>query len=296
MKTKAQLSAILLLAISAASLIGTRNGVQGKLESTASAATAPTVTTLSLHSNAGIAYVLATPNAQCTVHPTGQSSPSGVAMADDQGVVRFYTPPASWGTQLSVDCGSAGNAATYHVDLTESATFQSPLPSPAPQIRPPLTGDPMSYTQEWLVQHEYLRRPDPKSSPAIYAAWLKGATQQMTIAHKEPIAKLDEFNDNFRVRNNSNWAGAALNAGVQYLVVAGVYAVPPTNGAGGDTSGKSSVWVGLDGVNEPDVLQVGIEADYNQAYQPWIEYFPNNLININNLTVNLRGRNKSGLT
>jgi hypothetical protein len=236
---------------------------------------------------------MASPNAQCSIHPSGQNAPAGVAVADDQGVVRFYTPPASWGRKLSVDCASGNTTVTYAVDLTAPSAFPTSSNTvSAPKVRPALTGDPTTYSQQWLVRNDYLMRPDPKTSPAAYAAWLKAASRPVTIGHKEPIARLDQHYDNFKVDSLPNWAGLVLNApgveyGVQYVIAAGVFGVPPTYSMGGDTAGKSAVWVGLDGLSQPDILQIGIEADYNEVYTPWIEYYPNNPLEINNLTVSL---------
>jgi hypothetical protein len=40
-----------------------------------------------------IGYVVARASAQCQIHPVGQSTPSGDALADEQGIVRFFAPP-----------------------------------------------------------------------------------------------------------------------------------------------------------------------------------------------------------
>jgi hypothetical protein len=47
------------------------------------------------------------------------------------------------------------------------------------------------------------------------------------------------------------------------------------------------MWVGLDGDSRfsSELLQIGIEADYYQNYTPWIEYWPNNVVVINNVNV-----------
>src|ERR1019366_6461860 len=122
----------------------------GAFEAAASAATA--APTSASNGSPSIAYVMASPNAQCSIHPSGQNAPAGVAVADDQGVVRFYTPPASWGRKLSVDCASGNTTVTYAVDLTAPSAFPTSSNTvSAPKVRPALTGDPTTYSQQWLV-------------------------------------------------------------------------------------------------------------------------------------------------
>jgi hypothetical protein len=115
--------------------------------------------------------ILAWPGAQCTVQPVGNTDPEQVlpVFADDLGVVQFGAMPAAPGdtvTALSLDChDDAGRTHTYPIDLTAAKTFNA-LPSNAVavdprSIRPALTGDPMSYSQQDLLNRGYGLRPDP---------------------------------------------------------------------------------------------------------------------------------------
>jgi hypothetical protein len=117
----------------------------------------------------------------CVLHPKNNHDPSQSIplRSDADGVARFLavrpTLPASV-DQLALDCtDSHGNANTFLVDLRSEETFvQRPFdPSSANlAFRPGLTGDPLSYTQDQLVEAGYGLRPDPKGDPDGYQTWL----------------------------------------------------------------------------------------------------------------------------
>jgi hypothetical protein len=127
----------------------------------------------------------------CVLHPKDNQDPSQSIplRSDADGVARFLavrpTLPASV-DQLALDCiDSNGNANTFLVDLRSEETFvERPFdPSSANlAFRPGLTGDPLSYTQDQLVEAGYGLRPDPKEDPDGYQTWL--------AAVSEPVYKL----------------------------------------------------------------------------------------------------------
>lgn len=223
-----------------------------------------------LASSAPIAYIATLPFAECTVHPTGKAPPGGVAVADPQGIVRFFSPPVSWGTQLSAECTDGTTSTALSLDLTVSATFiEPPHPAPISTIRPPLTGDLKSYSQQWLVDHSYPMRPDPSGSPATYGAWRKAVAQRTTVMPPQPITAFDRFHGGSPAASGI-WAGEILaQPNTQYVAVYAYFVLPDTF-----SSGLSSFWAGLDGWSGPDVIQSGVDATYNRNYAPWFEYYP----------------------
>jgi hypothetical protein len=126
----------------------------------------------------------------CVLHPKDNPAPSqSIALRSDaDGVVRFLAVrPNLPGSvdQLTLDCtDSQGNANTYSVDLRSEDTFvRRPFdPSLANlAFRPGLTGDPLSLTQDQLVEAGYGLRPDPTADPEGYQTWLAAVS---VPAHK----------------------------------------------------------------------------------------------------------------
>jgi hypothetical protein len=248
---------------------------------------APTVASSTAPS--ALAYVVTTlANASCSIYPTGQSSPQGGVLADARGVVRFYFPPVTWGTQLSLDCTSPndGSMASYSADLTSTAILSPPASAatPAPStVLPALTGDPDSYTQSELVAAGYPPRPGHSVSPTIYAKWLQAVSSATTIIDPQPTARLDQFNDNTAFFYSSPWGSLVLENGPTYVVAFAEFNIPYAYADG--LGGLASIWTGLGGWNGNQALiQAGVEFDYGgffgSSYYAWIEYWTNNQINV----------------
>lgn len=120
----------------------------------------------------------------CTLHPEGNADPAqSIPVRPDQdGVARFLavrpTQPDSV-DRLALDCTDPdGITQTYSIDLQSDETF-APRPfQPALAnlaYRPGLARDPLSYTQEELIQGGYGLRPDPDQNPEGYKRWLAAA-------------------------------------------------------------------------------------------------------------------------
>ena len=117
----------------------------------------------------------------CVLHPDGSLDPkqSIRLRADADGVVRFQavrpTHPNSV-DRLALDCtDSYGNDKTYSVDLRSEETFERRPFDPVSAnlaFRPALSGDPLSFTQQELIQAGYGLRPDPAANPGGYQRWL----------------------------------------------------------------------------------------------------------------------------
>src|SRR5208283_299772 len=122
----------------------------------------------------------------CVLHPEDNPdlSQSISLRPDADGVVRFLavrpTLPNSV-DRLTLDCtDSQGNANSYPIDLRSEETFADRPFDPLRAnlaVRPALTGDPLSFTQDQLVEAGYGLRPDPTSDPELYQAWLAAASE-----------------------------------------------------------------------------------------------------------------------
>lgn len=221
-----------------------------------------------------VGFVVTSPKAVCQIHPDGQSAPTGQIFADDDGIARFARAPAAWGAKLSVDCpNGAGGMDSHPVDLQATATFQVP-PSikSASKIRPALSGDPTSYTQEELIQRNYPPRPDPNVAPGMYDTWLRVVSAEAEIPPAQPITMLDSRNDSYDIKHNQTWAGAALQSGTEYIETIAQFNVPYIIGS---SPAKASMWTGLGGTAGDALVQVGIEMDSGPSYNAWVEYYPN---------------------
>src|SRR5208337_4964091 len=121
----------------------------------------------------------------CVLHPKDNQDPSQSIplRSDADGVARFLAVRPTLPTSvdlLALDCtDSNGNANTFLVDLRSEETFvERPFdPSSANlAFRPGLTGDPLSFTQNELVEAGYGLRPDPAGDPDGYKAWLSAVS------------------------------------------------------------------------------------------------------------------------
>ena len=131
------------------------------------------------------ASVVVPAGSACVLHPEGNSDPaqSIPVIADQDGVARFVavrpTLPGSL-DRLALDCTDAnGSRWTYSVDLRSEQTFASrpfdPVLANLP-FRPGLSRNPLSYTQQELIQGGYGIRPDPNQNPDAYRRWLAAAS------------------------------------------------------------------------------------------------------------------------
>jgi len=140
----------------------------------------------------------------CALHPEGTTDPnqSITVTADDDGVVRFLalrpTQPGSV-DRLALDCtDSNGNAQIYSVDLHAKDTFTSQPFNPAlanTEYRPALTGDPLSYTQEELIQGGYGPRPVQRHDRVPQWRWNANREQAVLLIPGPTAALQADFLD-----------------------------------------------------------------------------------------------------
>jgi hypothetical protein len=179
----------------------------------------------------------------CILHPKDNQDPSQSLplRSDADGVARFLAVRPAYPDsveKLALDCiDSQGNANTYLVDLRSEETFvQRPFdPSRANlALRPGLAGDPLSYTQDQLVEAGYGLRPDPNDDPDGYQAWLAAASApayklraapRASSAHptSRPVAAVDAPDDSADLVSPeavylspyNYWTGALLSGSYQ---------------------------------------------------------------------------------
>jgi hypothetical protein len=133
--------------------------------------------------------VMTVPYAGCTIRPQGTTdSRNAFVSATSDAVIRFYPPPATWGTLLTLDCtanGTTSSSATYSVDLNDSSTFfKEPALLGGPRIvgtRPALSGDLSAVSQQLLLQSGYPLRPNATGNPQGYGEWVKNVTSPVQI-------------------------------------------------------------------------------------------------------------------
>ena len=119
------------------------------------------------------------PWAVCAISANNASTDpvhTATAVADGDGELRFFAPPSDWGTRLTLQCSLGGTSQpTVLVDTSDSSTFtpklQSDLEPELLGIRPALTGDLSSVSNDNLLRGGYPPRPDPVTAPQQYAKW-----------------------------------------------------------------------------------------------------------------------------
>jgi hypothetical protein len=160
-------------------------------------------------------HVQVMPHGACTF-PSGHTS----AFANADGVIHFNITPTQEGTlTMPLVCqASGGTPLTYPLEVTATSdaaaikASQSAMSSLAAShpgtSRPPLSGDPMSYTSGELLERGYGRRPDPNKDSARYAKWLQRAQRPGTIVPTTSIESSDSNGPNANPHYNPGWSGA----------------------------------------------------------------------------------------
>lgn len=186
---------------------------------------------------------------------------------------------------------------------------------------PPAGFNPLTASEATLLQFGLPPRPDPSSS--AYAGWAKAVSAPQTRV-EHPILEMTDIQAGpckgfkpslpteegatpsaFQTGTSNNWSGFVVydptnkpfggnNPGLGYLY--GYWVVPIAQQAfsrAGDGHYDFCVqWVGIDGFGSSDVLQAGTETDAFASsggkqtfYASWFEWFPFNLVRINNFPV-----------
>jgi hypothetical protein len=181
---------------------------------------------------------------------------------------------------------------------------------------PPEGFNALTAADEELAAYGLPPRPDPTEDAGGYAAWAKAMSvnprrwngeltprrAQSSVARAVSTKSSPHTINTATAVTTSNWSGvvntlplSAYSATKSFYYVVADFNIPIAkqafNGSGGTICDGgwdiASVWVGLDGLNEADVLQGGIDSAYycdssthEQSYEAWIEWFPNGSKNV----------------
>jgi hypothetical protein len=229
--------------------------------------------------------LLTTPNATCSVHPTGIADPAQVldVYADDRGVVSFYAKPASSTESirsLSLDCVSDGQATTRVLDLRDPAVFEPPaIPADRVQgtVRPALVeGASMNaMSQSQLQQMGYPPRPDAQGAPGLYAKWLAAVSKPTVLVTPKVVDRPDVHAASQTQGTNTGWGGTILTDGPYFMTIANI----PVPSIPVSPAGAAVLWTGLGGINgDTALIQNGVwfKATGSAAsLTPFYEYWRN---------------------
>ena len=190
----------------------------------AATASADTDTVSGLRDPAKALAIQANPFDGCVV--TAEGTVAGPAhtefvTADKDGLVRFYAPPAAWGSKLRFSCSARGGTTIdQHVDLNDESTFarKSAVIEGSGVIgtRPPLTQEQLTtMTPQQLIAAGYPIRPDAAKDPVQYAKWLKIVTKRYDVIATVGVSALGShagtyqgtFNDNPDFGFSPPWTG-----------------------------------------------------------------------------------------
>lgn len=232
--------------------------------------------------------VQVSPAAKCTARSSATDSDSSALIyADSQGLIRFSLDtadlPSPGAVGFMFKCVSTdGTALDKYVDI-EAATALAHLTSvsqlASARVRPPLTGDPLQWSQIDLIKNGFPPRP-PTTAPDAYSDWLKAASTPLRRIDSSDIPHPDVTNTLF---TSPTWSGRVLRQpGTTYMWAQGSWTVPAvTRGSYGDA--RAAFWVGLDGAGNTstDIIQTGttgwalyFPGSAIVSYYAWIEWYP----------------------
>jgi hypothetical protein len=227
------------------------------------------------------------PGAQCSAQPAGNTDPNQVlpVMADDLGVVQFSAvraAPSDPVTAVVVDCqDGSGKTQTYPLDLTSASTFQ-PLPAsataaPPGTTRPALKGDPMTYSEQELIDQGYGVRPDPNVAPRAYQTWRDAASKPTRMVQRKPVAMRGHGGGStINMQPPPGWSGGMLFTNT-YVFSFFQFVIPTASPT--TACSAAYIWGGLGGFFNADLIQDGVQLLGNTTlmqYAPMAEYWSGN--------------------
>jgi hypothetical protein len=228
------------------------------------------------------ASVRALPGLKCTVYSAGTEPSKGLAVfTDDDGFARFHAVRAAAGDavqRLTLDCrDSDGTLSSFSADLTSANTFE-PRPLNLAHERgvdrPALRGNPLSYTQQELLDAGYGLRPDPEKDAAAYSRWLSAA---LVPGRMLEIKRPSDHSHTVTTTTAAPWTGSVLTGAPNYISTEAVFNVPAATPSGDETTGTEiAIWNGLGGFGTGSgLIQGGVEVATTPTvalYGSWREY------------------------
>ncbi len=256
-------------------------------------------------SNSSPITIHTSPHAICSL-----SAPDGAAgaapglkiYADDQGIARLYPKSSGSGTEsetpshVVIRCVAGGTATNYPLALSWRTTPAADRPFLAVEAAPVLQGAPVpalaeaeasALSDEELRLRHYPPRPNATSAPEAYSAWLRTVSAPSVFVTPYVVANPDKHHGS---SPSSAWSGYVQRrpAG-SFSVVGGYYNVPSVtapNAGPFNNAFDSSMWVGINGNPELQLVQAGTEQDVSilpgcsppicngfASYYPWTEVF-----------------------
>jgi hypothetical protein len=228
------------------------------------------------------ASVRALPGLKCSVYPAGTDPSKGLTVfTDDDGFARFHAVRAAAGDavqRLTLDCtDSQGALSSFSADLTSADTFEPRplnLANERGIDRPALSGDPLTYTQQELLDAGYGLRPDPEKEPAAYSRWLSAA---LVPGRMLEIKRSSPYSHTVTTTTAPWWTGSVLTGAPNYISTEASFNVPTAIPSGDETSGTATaIWNGLGGFSTgAGLIQGGVNADTSSSvatYYSWREY------------------------
>jgi hypothetical protein len=266
------------------------------------------------------------PDAVCRVRFDDDGTDPFTVVSSSAGYLDLYATRTEEKESLRVVVEATNTSSTLEqaLDLrcatspTHDAPHHVPDPwpsSPLDRILPALSDEEATDEDATkLAARGYPKRPDPESSPTNYADWRRLVSRPLTVVapslvanpdyvrqprvtaeHREPHVVTPE---DVTADNSYNWAGGELHftEGDTFVLVEGWWITPAVGLAFLPAGmGITSIWVGLNHPNAPQLLQCGV--DHNAiayppnnlvtSYQAWSEMLPAQpfSVNINNLPI-----------
>ncbi len=203
---------------------------------------------------------------------------------------------------MAIAAGAAPRAAAQALRLPTSVPGVTTLAGPPPGF------DTVHAPDAALAQYGFPPRPALEGDGSARRNWehLIGharirITPELRVLPQRARPMLRHTVTRKGAATSTNWSGLVLsnnapNLGLgSFTLVVAEFNVPIGQQAFGVCTGGwaySAVWVGIDGINAPDVLQAGTESDAfcsrsstQAAYYAWFEWFPGNTIEVTNLPV-----------
>jgi hypothetical protein len=243
------------------------------------------------------------PNARCVLGAAGTRKTMTV-YADDRGTVTFHLTPARGGrvsAVLTTRCDARGSVSSRDIRFTVSTRAPRPLAvRPAFGARPllPFGVNPATLTEADTKRMELPPRPDPLRDPKNYAEWLRAVTTPVTRIRGNTILRRDVVHGPTKLAGprvaatgskngyytSNTWSGVVDTGGYGQFTnwVAAKWTVPSVSTDFFHSPAYSSIWDGIDGFGNGDVIQNGTEQDaYNfpffgqiSNYSAWYEFYP----------------------
>ncbi|MGB6546104.1 MAG: G1 family glutamic endopeptidase [Candidatus Acidiferrales bacterium] len=181
----------------------------------------------------------------------------------------------------------------------DSRTVDSGIPGVRVFKHLPSNFDPHQASDWELAAHGLPIRPDPRQHRRAHAEWEKiitGKYQRVFPSlfkidrNHAPCIRLSETHTGQRSMSgtSSNWSGIVIDDpsnpfAVRNVAIQGTWSVPRTAFNVLGISNNTSIWVGIDGSNSPDVLQAGVDVANGigvpHAYA-WIEWYPQTAVGV----------------